>query len=50
MTASATETLITGAVTTFGGSVLVIITATLAVGLAYLVFKFGWGRVKRSLR
>lgn len=50
MTASATQALITGAVTDFGAAVLVIITATLAVGLAYLVFKFGWGRVKRSLR
>lgn len=50
MTASATQSLITGAVTDFGAAVLVIITATLAIGLAYLVFKFGWGRVKRSLR
>jgi hypothetical protein len=50
MTASATQALITGAVTDFGTSVLAIITATLVICLAYLVFKFGWGRVKRSLR
>jgi len=50
MTASATQALVTGAVTDFGTSVLAIITATLAIGLAYLVFRFGWRKVKGSLR
>lgn len=49
MTASATQALITGAVTDFGASVLVIITATLAIGLAYLVFRFGWRKLKMEL-
>jgi len=50
MTASATQALIVDTVGDFGVSVLAIITATIAIGLAYLVFKFGWGRVKKSLR
>jgi len=50
MTASATQALITGAVSSFGTAVLAIITATLAIGLAYLVFRFGWKKVKGSLR
>jgi len=50
MTASATETLITGTLTTFGASVLVILTAVIAIGVAYLVFRFGWKKVKGSLR
>ena len=43
-------TLITGLVTTFGGAVLAIITATVGLGVAYLAFRFGWGRVKHALR
>jgi len=50
MTASATQALVTGAVTDFGTSVLAILTAVLAIGLAYLVFRFGWRKVKGSLR
>jgi len=44
-----TLNLVTTTLTDFGLSVLAIITATIAIGLAYLVFKFGWGRVKTSL-
>ena len=44
-----TSSLITGLVTTFGGAVLVIITATVGLGVAYLVFRFGWSSVQRSL-
>jgi len=50
MTASATEALITGALSTFGGAVLVIITAVLGIGVAYLIFRFGWRKVKGSTR
>jgi len=50
MTASATESLVTSTLSTFGASVLVIITATIGIGLAYLVFRFGWRKVKGSLR
>jgi len=50
MTASAAETLVTGTLTTFGGSVLVILTAVIGIGVAYLIFRFGWKKVKGSLR
>jgi len=50
MTASDTQTLITSAFTTFGGAVLVILGAVLTIGIAYLVFKFGWRKVKGSVR
>lgn len=48
MTTTATTNLITGALTTFGGSVLVILGAVLTIGVAYLVFRFGWRAVKNS--
>jgi hypothetical protein len=50
MNATATQALVTGAVTDFGTSVLAIITATIGLGLAYLVFRFGWKKVKGALR
>jgi len=49
MTASATQALIVDTVADFGVAVLAIITATIAIGLAYLVFKFGWLKTKQSL-
>ena len=50
MTASATQLLITGAFTDYGTSVLTILGAVLTIGIAYLVFKFGWKKVKGSVR
>jgi len=50
MTASATQALITDGLTDFGASVLVIIGAVLAIGVAYLVFRVGWRKIKGSLR
>ena len=50
MTASATEALVTSTLSSFGASVLVILTAVIGVGLAYLVFRFGWRKVRGSLR
>jgi len=44
------QNLITDTLTDFGASVLVIITAVIGIGLAYLVFRFGWAKVKGSLR
>ena len=35
---------------TFGGAVLVIIGAVLTIGVAYLVFNFGWKKVKGSTK
>jgi len=49
MNATATQALITDGLTTFGSSVLVILGAVLVIGIGYLVFRFGWGRIKRSL-
>jgi len=50
MTASDTLALITDSFTTYGGAVLVILGAVIGLGLAYLVFKFGWRKVKGSVR
>jgi len=50
MTAAATEALITSSLTDFGDSVVVILGAVLVIGVAYLVFHFGWKKVKGSLR
>lgn len=45
-----TQALITTGFTDFGASVLVILGAVIAIGLAYLVFKFGWRKVKGSVK
>jgi len=50
MSASSTQTLITDGLTTFGTSVLAILGAVLVIGIAYLVFRFGWRKIKGSLR
>jgi len=50
MTAASTTAVVTSTLSSYGSAVLTIITATIAVGLAYLVFKFGWRKVKGSLR
>jgi len=49
MTASTAETLVTGTLTTFGSSVLVILTAVIGIGVAYLIFRFGWYKIQSSL-
>jgi len=50
MTASATEALVLSNLGDFGTAVLSIITAVIGIGLAYLVFRFGWRKIKGSLR
>lgn len=50
MTASSTQTLITDGVTTFGTSMLAVLGAVLTIGIAYLVFRVGWRKLKGSLR
>jgi len=50
MDVGSTTVLITDNVNDFGVAVLTIITATIGLGLAYLVFRFGWRKVKGSLR
>jgi len=50
MSISDAQGLITDAFTDFGGAVLVILGAMLTIAVAYLVFKFGWRKVKGSIR
>jgi len=50
MTAAAMQSLVTTTLSSFGTSVLAIVTAVIGVGLAYLVFRFGWRKVKGSLK
>jgi len=50
MSTSSATSLITGAVTDFGTAVLTIVTATIVVGLGYLVYRFGWKKTKGALR
>jgi hypothetical protein len=49
MNTTQTQSLIIDTLTTFGNSVLVILTAVIGIGVAYLVFRFGWRKVKMSL-
>jgi len=44
-----TLNLITSTLSEFGLSVLAIITATIAIGLAYLIFRVGWSKTKHAL-
>jgi len=39
-----------GAFFSFGGSLLTILTAVIGIGVAYLVFRFGWRKVKGATR
>jgi len=50
MSASTTQALITGGLTDFGTSVVAVLTAVLVIGIGYLVFRFGWSKIKSSLR
>jgi len=44
------STLITGAIGDVGVAMLTILTAILGVAVGYLIFKFGWRRVKGVVR
>jgi len=50
MSTSSVVSLIQSQVTDLGTAVLTILTAVIGLGLAYLVFKFGWRKVKGSVR
>jgi len=43
-----TQDVILNALSDYGVAVLAILTAVIVVGLAYLVFQFGWSRVKSA--
>jgi high-affinity Fe2+/Pb2+ permease len=48
MDATAMTTLITGTLTTYGGALVTVLGAVIGIGVAYLVFRFGWKKVKGS--
>lgn len=50
MSASSTTSLITSAFADYGAAVLTILGLVIGIGIAYLVFKFGWRKVKGSVR
>jgi len=43
-------TLITGTLTDYGSALVTILGAVIGIGVAYLVFRFGWRKVKGSTR
>jgi len=50
MTATATQGLITTALSDYGTALLAILGAVIGIGVAYLVFRFGWKKVKGSTK
>jgi len=50
MTASSTLALITGAFTDYGSVVLTILGAVIGIGLGMLVFRFGWKKIRGSVK
>lgn len=50
MTATATQALVLDAVTDVGTAALAILTAVVGLGVAYFVFRWGFRKVKGSLR
>jgi len=50
MNATATQALVTNSLADFGDAVIVILGAVIVLGVGYLVFRFGWAKVKGSLR
>jgi len=49
MTATAIQGVILSTLGSWGSAVFVILTAVIGIGLAYLVFRFGWRKVKTSV-
>jgi hypothetical protein len=45
MTSSVTSALILSTLTTFGGAILVIVTAVIGIGVAYLIFTWGYQQI-----
>lgn len=50
LTTASTTPLIAGAMSEFGIKVLVILGVVVSIGVAYLVFKFGWRKVRKTVR
>jgi len=49
MSISAIQAVILSTLSQFGASVLAILGAVISIGLAYLIFRFGWRSVQTSL-
>jgi len=49
ISSSTALTLVTGAFTDFGTDVLAILGLVLGIGVGYLIFRFGWRKVKGSV-
>jgi len=43
------STLMTGTLSDFGDQVLIVLTATIGVAIAYFLFKFAWRAITRSV-
>jgi len=50
MTASSSVSLITDAITDFGGSALVVLGAIIVLGVGFLVFYWGWRKVRGAAK
>jgi len=50
MTASSMTSVITSTLGDYGTALVTILTAVIGIGLAYLIFRFGWRKVKGSTR
>lgn len=50
MSTTTLAALVTGAVTDFGTAGLTILTATIGIAVALLVFRFGWKKLRGSAR
>lgn len=50
MTTSSATSLVTDTLSDYSGALLTILTAVIGIGVAYLIFRFGWRKVKGSTR
>jgi len=48
MTTTAITNLITSTIADYGTALFAILSAVIGIGLAYLVFRFGWHKIKNS--
>jgi uncharacterized membrane-anchored protein YhcB (DUF1043 family) len=48
MDAGTMTTLVTTTLTTYGTALVTILGAVIGIGVAYLIFRFGWRKVKGS--
>jgi len=50
MDAASTTAVITGAISDFGPEAVTILTAIVGVGIALLVFRWGWKKIRGAVR